>query len=113
MCFNVNKCHIVKVGAKNKKFDYEMNSIKIESTQWVKDLGVAIAFNLKFSQQCKNAAGKTYRIDKDTIISIHNSSFRSCLEFDMQSWYPVPPPNKGHGKTSSPVKDHEDDFIPV
>ncbi len=54
MHFNVNKCHILKVGAKNKKFDYEMNS-----TQWVKDLGVAIPFNLKFSQQCKDAVGKT------------------------------------------------------
>ncbi len=122
--FNVNKCHILKVGSKTKKFDYEMNSVKIESTQWVKDLGVAIAFNLKFSQQCKNAVSKTYRmlgfinrnfsfIDKDIIISIHSSLFRSHLEFAMQSQYPGPLPNKGHGKTSCPVKGHEEDFIPV
>ncbi len=99
-----------------------MNSVKFESTQWVKDLGVAIAFNLKFSQQCKNAAGKTYRmlgfinrnfsfIDKDIFISIHNSLFRSHLEFAIQSRYPVHPPNKGHDKTRCPVKGHEDVFI--
>ncbi len=109
---------------KLKKNYYEMNSVKIESTKRVKDLGIAIAFNLKFSQQCKNAAGKAYRmlgfinrnfsfIDKHIIISIHNSLFRSHLEFAMQSRYPAPPPNKGHGKTSCPVKGHKDDFIPV
>ncbi len=73
-----------------------MNNVKIESTQWVKDLGVAIAFNLQFSQQCKNAAGKTNKmlgfinryfsfIDENIISSIINSLFRSHLEFAMQS----------------------------
>ncbi len=36
-----------------KKDDYyEMNGVKLESVQCVKDLGVSIASNLKFSQQC-------------------------------------------------------------
>ncbi len=51
-----------KSGCKNKKKIIEMNNVKIERTQWVKDLGVAIAFNLKLSQQCKNTTGKTYRM---------------------------------------------------
>ncbi len=105
MRFNVNKCRILKVDTKTKNFHYEMYSVKTESTQWVKDFGVAIAFNLKFCQQCKHAAGKTYRIlgfinrnfsfiDKDIILSLHNSLFRSHLEFYMQSRYPPPPPRQ-------------------
>ncbi len=39
-----------------------MNGVKIKSIKCVKDLGVMIAFNLKFSQQCKNAADKTNRM---------------------------------------------------
>ncbi len=35
-----------------------MNGTKLESVQCVKDLGVTAASSLKFSQQCKDAAGK-------------------------------------------------------
>ncbi len=58
MSFNVNKCHILKLGRRNQKFDNEMNGSKLEIVQCVKDLGVRIAFGFKFSQQCKDAAGK-------------------------------------------------------
>ncbi len=51
MPFNVNKCHVLQVGTRNQKFDYEMNGTKIESVLCAKDLGVTIASNLKFSQQ--------------------------------------------------------------
>ncbi len=40
------------------KIYYEMNCIKLNSIQCVNDLGFSIASNLKFSQQCKDAAGK-------------------------------------------------------
>ncbi len=62
MRFNVNKCHILHVGTRNQKFDYEMNGVKLDSVQCVKDLGVSIASNLKFPQQCKDAAGKANRM---------------------------------------------------
>ncbi len=39
-----------------------MNSPKLESVQCVKDLGVTVTSSLKFSQQCKDAAGKANRI---------------------------------------------------
>ncbi len=45
---NVNKCHILHVGIRNKKFNYEMNGVKLDSVQCVKDLGASIASNLKF-----------------------------------------------------------------
>ncbi len=61
MPFNVNKCQILQVGTKNQKFEYEMNGTKLESVQCVKDC-VTIASSLKFSQQCKDAAGKANRM---------------------------------------------------
>ncbi len=39
-----------------------MNGNKLESVQCVKDLGVSVASSLKFSQQCKDAAGKANRM---------------------------------------------------
>ncbi len=39
-----------------------MNGTKLESGQCAKDLGVVIASSLKFSQQCKDAAGKANRM---------------------------------------------------
>ncbi len=39
-----------------------MSGEKLESVHYVKDLGVTIASNLKFSQQCKNAAGRANRM---------------------------------------------------
>ncbi len=59
---NVNKCHILHVGTRNQKFDYEMNGVKFDSVQCVKDLGVSIASNLELSQQCKDAASKASRM---------------------------------------------------
>ncbi len=62
MPFNVKKCHILQVGTRNLKYDSEMSGEKLESVHCVKDLGVMNASNLKFSQQCKEAAGKANRM---------------------------------------------------
>ncbi len=62
MLFNVNKCHILQVGTRNQKFDYEMRASKIDSVQCVKDFGVTFASSHKFCQQCKDAAGKANRM---------------------------------------------------
>ncbi len=99
MPFNVNKCHVLRVGTKNQKFCYEMNGTKIESAQCVKDLTVTIALSLKFSQQCKETAGKTKRIlgfmnrnfscnNKYVILPVYISLVRSQLEHAVQFWSP-------------------------
>ncbi len=62
MTFNVNKCHILRIGTRNQKSEYEMNDIKLESVQCVKDLHITFASSLKFSRQYKNAAGKANRM---------------------------------------------------
>ncbi len=63
MTFNVNKCHILQVGTKILKniYEYEMGGVKLESTHCVKDLGVMMTSNLKFSQHYIEAASKTNR----------------------------------------------------
>ncbi len=36
------------MGTRNQNYDYEMNGVKLDGVQYVKDLGVSIASNLKF-----------------------------------------------------------------
>ncbi len=99
MPFNVNKCHVLQGRTRNQKFDYEMNDTKIKSVQCVKDLGVTIASSLKFSQQCKDAAGKANRMmgfincsfsfqNKDIILPLYISLVRPHLEYAVQFWSP-------------------------
>ncbi len=97
MPFNVNKCHILHVGTRNKKFDYEMNGVKLDSLQCVKDLGISIASNLKFSRQCKDAVDKANRMlgfinrnfsfkKKDIILPLYTSLVRPHLEYAVEFW---------------------------
>ncbi len=46
----------------NLKYNHEMRCEKLESVQCVKDLGVTVVSNIKFSQQCKEAVGKANRM---------------------------------------------------
>ncbi len=62
MPFNVDKCQVLQVGTRNKKIDNEMRGLKLKSVQCAKNLGVKIASNLKFSQQCIDAANKANRM---------------------------------------------------
>ena len=99
MPFNVDKCQVLQVGTRNKKFDYEMRGIKLKSVQCVKDLGVKIASNLKFSQQCVDATNKANRMlgfikrnflfkNKDVILPLYTSLVRPHLEYAVQFWSP-------------------------
>ncbi len=49
MPFNINKCQILQVGFASIKNNYEMCGIKFKSVQLVKDFGVTVSSNLKFS----------------------------------------------------------------
>ncbi len=99
MPFDVNKRHIFQVGTRNQKFYYEMNSVKTENLQCLKDLGVTIALNRKFSQQCKDADGKANRMlgfinrniffrYRDIILPLYISIARLHLEYGVQIWTP-------------------------
>ncbi len=87
------------LGTRNLKYDYEMSGEKLESVHCVKDLGVTITSNPKFSQQCKEAADKANRMlgfikrnfsfkNKDIILPLYNRLVRPHLEYAVQFWSP-------------------------
>ncbi len=80
------------------KTDYEMNGVKLDSVQCVKDLGVSIASNLKFFRQCMDAPGKANGMlgfinrnfsfkTKAIILPLCISLVRLHLEFAVQFWF--------------------------
>ncbi len=99
MPFNVSKCQMLQVGHSNKKYEYDMMGQKIVATPSVKDLGITISKNLKFSQHCNEAAKKANRIlgfvkrnftykSKDIILPLYISLVRPHLEYAIQFWAP-------------------------
>ncbi len=62
MPFAVKKWHILQVGTKNPKYEYEMSGVKLESVLCIKYLGVTTASNLKFSLHYKEVACKANRM---------------------------------------------------
>ncbi len=55
---------------KKENNEYEVNDTEVESVQYVKDTRVKIASSFKFSQQCKDAAGKA-----NIMLAIINRNF--------------------------------------
>ncbi len=99
MPFNVNKCHILQAETRNHKYEYEMSRVKLDSIQCVRDLGVAIESNLKFSHHCKDAACKANRMlgfinitfsfkNKDIILPLRVILVRRHLEYAVQFCLP-------------------------
>ena len=99
LLFNVGKCKIMHLGAKNNNFSYTMNGVKMEEVVVEKDVGVMVANTLKPSQQCSSAAGKAngvlgqisravnYR-DKKTFLQLYKVYVRPHLEYCIQAWSP-------------------------
>ena len=46
MDFNVDKCHIMHIGPKNKEFQYTMGGEELKSSEFEKDIGVLIQRNV-------------------------------------------------------------------
>ncbi len=76
-----------------------MCGVKLESVQYVKDLGVTIASNVKFSQQCKYVSGESNSMlgfinrnfpfrNKDISLPLYISLVRPHLEHAVQFWSP-------------------------
>ncbi len=122
MPFNVNKCHISQEGTRNREFDYEMNGTKLERVQCVKDLGVTAASSLKFSQQCKDAAGTANRMlgfinrnfsfkNNYVILPLYVSLVGPHLEYAVQFWPPHHAKNRYRETRGCPAKGYEDDYV--
>ncbi len=50
--------YILQIGSRNIKNDYEMLGVKIKSVHSVKDLGVTVTSNLKFSSSATSPLSK-------------------------------------------------------
>ena len=99
MPFNVGKCQVLHVGNSNNRYEYEMNGRKINTSNSVKDLGITLSRDLKFSQHCSEAAKKANRMlgfikrnftfmSSDIIIPLYKSLVRPHLEYSVQFWAP-------------------------
>ncbi len=68
---------------KKPKFEHEIKDVKLESVQCVKDRGVTIASSLKFSQQCKDVAGKANRMlgfyKQNLLLQENKIKFYHCI----------------------------------
>ncbi len=76
-----------------------MNDVKLESEQCVKGFGVTILSNLKFSQQCKDAAWKANGMlafinrnfsfkSEDTILALYIKLLRPHVKYAAIFWSP-------------------------
>ncbi len=74
-----------------------MHGVKLESVHCVKDFGVTITLNLKFSRHCKEAACKANRMlgfinrifsftNKDIILPMYISLVRPHVKCAVQFW---------------------------
>jgi ribonuclease P/MRP protein subunit RPP40 len=99
MQFNVTKCKIIHLGAKNKKESFSLGGNELIKTTEEKDLGVIITDNFKVARQCASAAKKGFQMlgmiartivsrEKAVIIPLYKSLVRPHLDFCVQAWRP-------------------------
>ena len=101
--FNVTKCHVMHVGRKNPKYDYEMKILNdvqiINKCNEEKDLGVVFDSNLSFDPHIRKIAAKANQVigmvrrafsfvDKDTFLKLYKAFVRPHLEYANVIWAP-------------------------
>jgi len=62
MLFYTDKCKVMHLGHNNKKIEYEMGGMKLDSTLEEKDLGVIFNEKPQVGKQCLKAANKANKI---------------------------------------------------
>ena len=99
MQYNVDKCHILHVGKNNRRHEYQLGGVTLESSKYEKDVGVIINDDLKPSLQCARAAAKANQVlgqisrgvcfrDKDTMLRLYKTYVRPHLEYCQAAWSP-------------------------
>jgi predicted transcriptional regulator len=102
--FNADKCCAMHLGTANIKHSYFMNSldtnIKLVETTVVKDLGLNVDNQLKFSIHCQIQVSKANKIlglirrslthlDSSTLVRLYTSLVRPILEYGNGPWTPM------------------------
>ena len=99
MHFNTSKCKIMHCGKNNRKADYYMEGVKLNSVDSERDIGVYISSNMKPSSQCADAANKAKAVlnqvtrafhyrDKNVFIRLYKQFVRPHVEFSSCVWSP-------------------------
>ena len=97
--FNIEKCKVLHMGAKNRKESYEIGGRELVKVQQEKDLGVIVRDDGKVAAQCAAAAVKGYQIlglvartfvsrDKRILMPLYKTLVRPHLDFCVQAWRP-------------------------
>ena len=99
MLFNAGKCHILHLGGRNERYEYNMEGRVLEPVEFEKDVGVIVHQSLKPSMQCAKAAARANGIlgqlsravcyrDRDTFLRLYKVYVRPHLEYAVVSWSP-------------------------
>jgi hypothetical protein len=99
MKFNVEKCVVMHVGAKNVKAQYDIGGKSLTKVEEEKDLGVIFNKDFKVASQCIKAANKGNQIlglinrtivckQKKVILNLYKSLVRPHIEYCIQAWRP-------------------------
>ena len=93
MPFNLEKCHVLHVGAANQEENYSLLGSAISSVDQETDLGVVITADLKSSAQCIAAKHKAQKILGyiKRVFRYRNKQVlvRPLLEYGAQFWYRI------------------------
>ena len=94
MPFNLEKCHVLHVGAANQEENYSLLGSAITSVDQETDLAVAITADLKSSakQKAQKILGYIKRVfryrNKQTVLALYRALVRHLLEYGLPSWSP-------------------------
>jgi hypothetical protein len=95
----IHKCFVLHFGNSNPKRSLRITDSNIIGAQKIKDLGVTISDNLKFSEHCTEIASKGFRTsnlifrsfvykDRAFLTNLFRTYVRPCLEYCCSVWNP-------------------------
>ena len=99
MFFNLDKCKVMHVGTRNRRYMYNINGRNLKAVKFEKDLGVYLDSSLKPSRQCVESARRANWIlglirrhfkflHKDVVVRLYKQLVRPHLEYAVQAWNP-------------------------
>ena len=100
MKLNPEKTKVLSIGNISRNYEYKLDNNAIEHVNHMKDVGVIIQSNLKFTMHCVNVSRKAYYVIKTifTTFRNHDVNFyikmyqcyaRPVLEYSSQIWSPA------------------------
>ena len=99
MEFNADKCKVMHLGRRNRRYEYVMDGKKIEAVEEEKDLGVWFGSNMKPTIQCEKAAKEAnkalgmitrafhYRT-REVMVPLYKAFVRPKMEHAVSVWRP-------------------------